>query len=129
MTRLVVKVNPYNPPFRPASQPGVYWIDREFVGDRLHDAHVMDSRVVLFRRPVQGSSSTHPAYLTYMAGVAHQVDASRILSESGLDHLANESGCTQYFVPTDEFLADMSSDGIKAARRVLRRRAVKGGCK
>lgn len=100
MQRLIVKPNPYNPPFKPASEPGVYWINREHLGGRLHDAHVMDRRLASFR------------------------SSFSVLADCGLPHLAEKGESRTYFVPNGEFLADLSRDGIKAARRVLRNRGV-----
>lgn len=98
MTGLVIKVNPYNPPFKPSPEPGVYWLDKEHVGDRLHDSHVMARRLATFR------------------------SAHSVLSDCGLPHLAKDSGQRTHFIPNSEFLADLSRDGVKAARRYLKNR-------
>ncbi|KGD62908.1 hypothetical protein T9A_00228 [Alcanivorax jadensis T9] len=98
MTRLVIKVNPYNPPFKPAPEPGVYWLAKEHVGDRLHDSHVMARRLAMFR------------------------SSQSVLSDCGLGHLAKAEERKTHFIPNNEFLADLSRDGVKAARRYLKNR-------
>ena len=101
MTDLVVKLNPYNAPFKPASEPGVYWLDQQYAGDCLHDSHVMAYRVAKFRR------------------------AGSILTDCGLPHLAEKGTARTHFIPNAEFMADLSRDGVKAVRRYLKNQGQK----
>lgn len=121
MQRLIVKPNPYNSPFRPAPEPGVYWLAKEFQG-APHDAHVSTVQVV--RKMVPGCPLDRPSYLSVARHrIGHQ-SADDVLGSCGLSHLGTERRTAPAFIPSGEFLADLSRDGIKAARRVLRNRGV-----
>lgn len=121
MTGLVVKLNPYNAPFKPPSEPGVYWLDQQYAGDCLHDAHV--SLVAISRRRIpflRSVSFVSVARRRYSAPAS-----SDVLSDCGLPHLAGKGAARTHFIPNAEFMADLSRDGVKAARRYLKNQGQK----
>lgn len=120
MQRLTVKPNPYNAPFRPAPEPGVYWLPKEYQGDCPHDAHTVAVRIV--RKMIPGSPVERPVYQSVARFSLGSQSAADVLKACGLPGLASDRRTAPAFIPNGEFLADLSRDGIKAARRALQKR-------
>lgn len=98
-----IKLSPYNSPFIPCSEPGVYWLGREFQGDRLHDAHVS----AFYSKP--NSPEIDPS-------------VAAVLVSCGMPHLAKGKGSQS--LPSARggiSLHTLATDGVKAAQRILDR--------